>query len=110
MTSVATALSSGLGIWLSSPTRSYTVGASGVTYGYLGFLLSRGYFQHEIIPAVFSLFSLFFYYNRALGLFPSRPRMSWQGHLFGFLGGVATAYYLIPIKAVFPFQWFHAIL
>lgn len=107
---VFTGLASGLGLWLLERRHVRTVGASGVLFGYFGFLLALGYFTRDPLPAILSITSLFFYYFSFFNLFPTHPRISWKGHLFGFLGGVATAYYLIPIKAVFPFQWFHAIL
>lgn len=107
---VLTGLASGLGLWLFERRYIRTVGASGVLFGYFGFLIALGYFTHAPLPAILSIVSLFFYYFSFFNLFPTHPTISWKGHLFGFLGGVATAYYLTPIKAVFPFQWFQSIL
>lgn len=107
---VFSGLASGLGLWLLERRHVRTVGASGVLFGYFGFLIALGYFTRDPLPAILSITSLFFYYFSFLNLFPTRPGISWKSHLFGFLGGIATAYYLIPLKAVFPFHWFHAIL
>jgi membrane associated rhomboid family serine protease len=107
---VITALTSGLGVWLFGQSRRPTIGFSGVLFGYFGFLVARGYFSREPLPAILSIAALFFYYFQFLNLFPTRPSVSWKGHIFGFLGGVATAYYLTPLKAIFPFQWFQFLM
>jgi membrane associated rhomboid family serine protease len=103
--SILTGLATGLGLWLFERKYTRTVGASGVLFGYFGFLIARGYFNRDTVSALLSIASLFFYYFSLFGLFPSRPTISWKGHLFGFLGGVATAYYLTPIKALLPAGW-----
>lgn len=80
----------GLGTWLfGSP--GFHIGASGVIFGYLGFLLSRGYFERRFGSILFSLVVLFMYGGLLWGVFPTNPLISWQGHLFGFIGGVVSA-------------------
>ncbi len=105
LVTVLTGLASGLGLWLFERRFVRTVGASGVLFGYFGFLLARGYFTHDTLPALLSIASLFFYYFSLFNLFPTRPSVSWKGHMFGFLGGVATAYYLDGIKSVLAPGW-----
>ena len=83
---------SGLGVWLIGPTHSVHLGASGVIFGYFGFLLLRGYFERSFKSLVWSFLVLFFYGGMALGVLPQGQGISWQAHLFGFIGGGLSAY------------------
>jgi membrane associated rhomboid family serine protease len=90
--SVISALVGGLGTWLFGGLGTVHVGASGVIFGYLGYLLFRGYFDRRLPALMMSLFILVAYGGTILGgVLPGMPYISWQGHLFGFLGGVLTA-------------------
>ena len=88
---VITMIVGGLGVWVFAHSNSLTVGASILIFGYLGFLLLRGYFQRNIASIALSLFVLFIYGGALWGVFPGRPGISWQGHLFGFIGGAIAA-------------------
>jgi membrane associated rhomboid family serine protease len=81
----------GLGVWLFAPSHTVTVGASILIFGYLGFLLFRGYFQRNVASIALSMLVFFTYSGMLWGLLPGRPQVSWQGHLFGFIGGVIAA-------------------
>ena len=81
----------GLGVWLFGPTNSVHIGASILIFGYLGFLLLRGYFQKQIISICVSILIFCLYGGLIIGLLPAQPGISWQGHLFGFLGGALAA-------------------
>lgn len=85
------ALVSGLGVWAFSPPGTLTIGASGVIFGFLGFLLLRGYFERSFLSIALSLLVGFLYGSVLWGVLPSQPGISWQAHLFGFLGGVLAA-------------------
>ena len=89
--SVITALCSGLGTWLIGAPGSYHIGASGVIFGYFGFLLLRGYFERSVTAIAFSILVAFLYGGIIWGVLPNQPGISWEGHLFGFLGGVLAA-------------------
>ena len=91
LVTVMSALISGLGVWLFSPENAITVGASGVIFGYFGFLLLRGLFARSIGSILISLIVGFVYGGTIWGVLPSSPNVSWQAHLFGFLGGVLAA-------------------
>jgi membrane associated rhomboid family serine protease len=85
------ALVSGVGVWIFGPSDAVTVGASGVIFGYLGVLLTRGLVERSWWNvAVGSLIALLYGWS-LLGVLPTDERISWQGHLFGFIGGVLAA-------------------
>jgi membrane associated rhomboid family serine protease len=85
-----TMLVSGLGVWLfGSP--GFHIGASGVIFGYLGFLLLRGYFERNIPSILLSLIVGVLYGSTIWGVLPLQQGISWEGHLFGFIGGVVAA-------------------
>lgn len=86
-----TMLVGGLGVWLFAAPGSTHIGASILIFGYLGFLLLRGYFQRNIPSILLSILVFLLYGGTIWGVLPSRPGISWQGHLFGFLGGVLAA-------------------
>lgn len=96
--SLVTALTSGLGVWLISPNYSVTVGASGVIFGYLGFLLGRGYFERSVTAIALSVIVTVMYGGVLLGILPTQAGVSWQAHLFGFLGGILVANWLSKKK------------
>ncbi|MGL5032207.1 MAG: rhomboid family intramembrane serine protease, partial [Microcystaceae cyanobacterium] len=81
----------GLGVWTFAPSNTIHIGASGVIFGYLGFLLFRGYFQRNFASILLSLVVGFLYGGLIWGVLPTQPGVSWQGHLFGFIGGAFAA-------------------
>ena len=81
----------GLGTWFFGSPGSVHIGASGLIYGYFGFLLLRGYFERNIPSIALSLLVFFFYGSVIWGVFPGEQGVSWQGHLFGFIGGALAA-------------------
>jgi len=84
-------LVAGLGTWLFAPPWTVHIGASGVVFGYLGFLLSRGYFERSLGAIAMSLLVGMLYGGMIWGVLPGQLGISWQGHLFGFLGGILAA-------------------
>jgi len=80
----------GLGTWLFG-TPGCHIGASGVIFGYLGYLISRGYFERRLGSALFSIVVLVVYGGLLWGVLPLQVGISWEGHLFGFIGGVIAA-------------------
>ncbi len=86
--SVISALVSGLGIWLIAPHNTVHVGASGIVFGYFGALLCVGWFERRPLSILLSIASLVLFSEMVTGLFPGTPGVSWQGHLFGFIGGI----------------------
>lgn len=87
-----TILVGGLGVWLIGQPNSIHIGASILIFGYLGFLLFRGYFQRNAPSIALSIIVAVFYGSLIFGVLPTRAGISWEGHLFGFIGGVIAAY------------------
>jgi len=79
---------SGLGAWLTSAPGTVTAGASGVVFGYFGYIIVRGLFdRHGIDIVIGVVMALCFAYQFSV-IVPGTPGVSWQGHLFGFLSGI----------------------
>ena len=95
-----TTVVSGLGVWLFGNPYSVHIGASGVVFGYLGFLLLRGYFERSFIAIALSLIVGFFYSGVIWGILPTQRGISWEGHLFGFIGGILAARLLSRRKKI----------
>jgi membrane associated rhomboid family serine protease len=98
--SIIAALVGGLGTWLIGDPRSVHIGASGVIFGYFGYLLFRGYFERSFVAIANSLVIAVTYGSLIWGVLPTRSYISWEGHLFGFIGGIIAAKLLSPSKSV----------
>jgi len=93
-------LVSGLGVWLVAPANSVTLGASGIVFGWLAFLIARGVFtrswQHIALGVVLlALYGGLFWtgiVRVAAADITGVVTVSWQAHLFGALGGLLAAF------------------
>ena len=94
----------GLGTWLignvGAPAYNGVVietnhiGASGLIFGWLAFLIVFGFFTRNIWEIVIGVVVLFIYGSILLGVLPGTFGVSWQGHLCGALAGLLAAYLL----------------
>ncbi|MGD9210420.1 MAG: rhomboid family intramembrane serine protease [Desulfobacteraceae bacterium] len=71
---------------------AYHVGASGLIFGYFGFLVFRGFFNLKVLSLVISFFTLFIYGGLFWQMLPTISRISWESHLCGFIAGILAAY------------------
>lgn len=85
---------SGLGVWLFGSSNSVHIGASGLIFGFFGFLITKAYFERSLSSIILAVFVFALYGGLLLGALPQRAGISWQGHLFGFIGGALAAYLL----------------
>jgi membrane associated rhomboid family serine protease len=84
----------GLGTWLISPVGSVTVGASGVVFGYAGYLLARGLFNRSALEIVTGGLVGAIWGGALLASLVPQTGISWQGHLCGGIAGVIAAWLL----------------
>jgi membrane associated rhomboid family serine protease len=81
----------GLGTWLVAPANTVHIGASGIVFGYAGYLVARGAFSRSAGQVVLGVAVVAVWGATLLrGLVPETG-ISWQGHLFGAIGGVVAA-------------------
>lgn len=80
----------GFGVWAFGRT-SIHIGASGLIFGYLGFLVAAGIVSKELKLLVISLFVGFFYGGMLWGVLPTQDYISFESHLFGLLAGILMA-------------------
>jgi membrane associated rhomboid family serine protease len=88
---VASMIASGALAWLLGASGSVHVGASGVIFGYLGFLFFSGWYARSLGSIIISILAIFFWGGLIFGVLPGHAGISWQAHLGGFIGGVYSA-------------------
>lgn len=114
---------SGILVWLFadldafSKTTSYHIGASGIVYGLSGFLFFSGIIRKRKDLFAISLLVTFLYgtiiwgifpenFQKAINYIPKTQKVSWEGHLFGFLSGTFFAFiYRNKGKQLTPYSW-----
>ncbi|KTD47680.1 rhomboid family intramembrane serine protease [Legionella quateirensis] len=84
---------SGLAIWCFAKPGLH-IGASALITGYWGFLICNIYQQGTLTTVILGFVSLYYFAGIFFGIFPREKGVSWEGHLFGLLAGLATSYLL----------------
>lgn len=92
-------LISGLGTWLIAPANTVHIGASGLIFGYFAFLVVNAWYERSAAAIVPALLVVILYGGLIGGILPIQNGLSWQGHLFGLLGGALAAFYLSPRRS-----------
>lgn len=88
----ASTVSAGLGAWLLGGAATIHLGASSVVFGFLGFLMGRGLFERRPGTLVLSVLVTLVFGGALVGMLPFvAAGVSWQAHLFGWLGGLLTS-------------------
>jgi membrane associated rhomboid family serine protease len=82
----------GVGVWVVAPTNTVHLGASVLIFGWLVYLMVRGIFSRSVGEIILGMVLFFMYGGLLLGVLPSQPGISWQGHLFGAVGGGLAAW------------------
>ena len=81
----------GLGVWLFAQPLSNHAGASVLIFGLIVYLVVRGFLNRRSIEIFIGVAVFLLYSSVLLGVLPGQPGVSWQGHLFGAIGGFLAA-------------------
>lgn len=84
----------GAGTWLTGGTHTVHIGASALVFGWLTYLICRGWFARRIGQIALGLVVLALYGSLLWGVLPGQDGISWQGHLFGAMGGLFAGWVL----------------
>ena len=84
-------LGSGLIAWLLGAPGTVHIGASGVIFGYLGYLMLTGLYTRSFGSILLSVIVALVWGSLVFGMLPGAPGISWQAHVGGFLGGAFAA-------------------
>ncbi|MEM7045792.1 MAG: rhomboid family intramembrane serine protease, partial [Pseudomonadota bacterium] len=91
-TLVLLTLISGAALWLLGRPAIH-IGASGLIYALMGFLIGAGVLERRLVPALVALFvGVTYGFSIIGGILPGQPGVSWEGHLFGLIAGAALAW------------------
>lgn len=84
----------GVGTWFFGGVGTIHIGASGLVFGWLTYLILRGFVTRRPGQILVGVAVLLLYGGALWGVLPGQPGVSWQGHLFGAVGGVLAAWWL----------------
>ena len=84
----------GLGVWLLGPSNAITIGASGVVFGFLTYLITAGILTRHWLDVVIAVGVLLVYGGILVGALPFgvADGVSWLAHLTGAAAGVVAAF------------------
>ena len=85
---------SGMAAWSLTPAHTIILGASGLIFGWLTYLLARGIWSRRPAQVAVALLVLLVYGGLIWGVLPGSAGISWQAHLGGAIGGVLAAWLL----------------
>ncbi|AKK06807.1 putative membrane protein [Corynebacterium mustelae] len=84
----------GVGVWLTGGIGTTHIGASGLIYGWLAYLIVRGIFNRSLNQVLLGIILAFAYSGLVWGVLPGEPGVSWQAHLFGAIGGMIAGAFI----------------
>ena len=82
----------GAGVWVFGRS-SVHIGASGLVFGYFGYLVARGWYERRFGSILLAIVVIVLYGGLIVGVLPTPGLVSWEAHLFGLLAGVLAARY-----------------
>jgi membrane associated rhomboid family serine protease len=88
------AVTSGMAVWLFQSSNELTVGASGLIFGYFGYVLLRGFIDRNLVDIGVGLLAGALYWTILAVAIPGTPGVSWIGHVGGLVGGILAAWVL----------------
>jgi len=90
---LAITLLSGFLIWCFAKPGLH-IGASALITGYWGLLVTDIFKQGTLTSVILGMISLYYFAGIFLGIFPGKKGVSWEGHLFGLIAGIAVSYWM----------------
>jgi membrane associated rhomboid family serine protease len=87
-------LLTGILVWLFGRGNAVHIGASGIIFGLIGFLMFLGVFRRDWTALGVSVVIGFLYGGALLTLFTYMPAISWSSHFFGFSSGFLAAWWM----------------
>lgn len=88
-------VTSGLGVWFVAAPNTVHLGASGLIFGYFGYLVLRGLLDRRLRDLLVAVVVVVVYGFAVLsGVVPGTPGISWEAHFFGLIGGGIAAWLL----------------
>jgi len=112
VSSLTSVVSSGLFAWLLTPANTIVLGASGLIFGWLTYLIVRGLWSRRPGQVLVGVLVLLVYGGLIWGVLPGAAGISWQAHLGGAVGGVLAAWALhrrsartAVARPVYPAGW-----
>lgn len=114
VSSLTSVVSSGLFAWLLTPAGTIVLGASGLVFGWLTYLIVRGLWSRRPGQVVVGVLVLLVYGGLIWGVLPGAAGISWQAHLGGAVGGVIAAWALhrravrsasASARSTYPASW-----
>jgi membrane associated rhomboid family serine protease len=88
---VVSALVAGLGTWLFAAPGTEHIGASGVVFGFLGYVLVRAIYDRRLSSFLIAVVVAVLYGAMIVSSILPASGISWTGHVFGFVGGIVAA-------------------
>ena len=96
-------LMTGFWVWLAAREGFYHIGASGIVYGLLAFLLGSGFLRRDRTTLAISFIMLFLYGGSFfMGMVPGDSHVSWESHLMGAVAGLFCAFYFRNVDVGLP--------
>ena len=90
----------GMGVWLVGDSFSNHAGASALVFGWIVYLGVRGFLNRSWGQVAVGVLVLLVYGSVLWGVLPGQPGVSWEGHLFGAIGGALAARLVVVRRRV----------
>ncbi len=95
----------GVGVWVFAQPDSNHAGASVLIFGWIVYLVVRGFLNRSTTEILVGVAVFLLYSGALLGVLPGQPGVSWQGHLFGAVGGLLAARLLTTRRSADPYDY-----